>query len=157
MKIKIVIVGKIKKPYLRDGTRDYIKRLSPYAKVELVEVRSEPDQPRESEVQNALKREAHRIFRALAPSEYPVALDIKGEEMSSGALAKWLKNMMVQGQSNIAFIIGGSFGLHAEVLNKAKKRVSLGPLTFPHQVVPFILLEQLYRAFKMIAGEPYHK
>lgn len=159
MRIRIIIVGKVRERYLRDGVAEYLKRLGPYAHVELVELQDEPVPETSSDKQLAAARqvEAERILRTLRDSEYLVALDIRGTGMSSEDLSKWIQERAVSRDSNLAFVIGGTTGLAPEVLSRARLRLSMGPMTFPHQFMPMLVAEQLYRAFRIGRGEPYHR
>lgn len=159
MRIRIIVVGKVRERYLRDGVAEYLKRLGPYAHVELVELQDEPVPETSSDKQLAAARqvEAERILRTLRDSEYLVALDIRGTGMSSEDLSKWIQERAVSRDSNLAFVIGGTTGLAPEVLSRARLRLSMGPMTFPHQFMPMLVAEQLYRAFRIGRGEPYHR
>jgi 23S rRNA (pseudouridine1915-N3)-methyltransferase len=159
VRIRIIIVGKVRERYLRDGVAEYLKRLGPYAHVELVELQDEPVPETSSDKQLAAARqvEAERVLRTLRDNEYVVALDIRGTGMSSEDLSKWIQERAVSGDSNLAFVIGGTTGLAPEVLSRARLRLSMGPMTFPHQFMPMLVAEQLYRAFRIGRGEPYHR
>ncbi|MGI6620081.1 MAG: 23S rRNA (pseudouridine(1915)-N(3))-methyltransferase RlmH [Bacillota bacterium] len=159
MRIRIILVGKIREKYLREGVSEYLKRLRPYAQVELVELRDEPVPETFSEKQLVLVREteAERILRVLRGNEYLVVLDIRGAQMSSEDLSRWIQERALSGDSNLAFVIGSTTGLAPEILSRARLRLSMGPMTFPHQFMPMLLAEQLYRAFKIGRGEPYHR
>jgi 23S rRNA (pseudouridine1915-N3)-methyltransferase len=159
VRIRIIIVGKVRERYLRDGVAEYLKRLGPYAHVELLELQDEPVPETSSDKQLAAARqvEAERILRTLRDSEYLVALDIRGTGMSSEDLSRWIQERAVSGDSNLAFVIGGTTGLAPEVLSRARLRLSMGPMTFPHQFMPMLVAEQLYRAFRIGRGEPYHR
>ncbi len=156
MQIQIVAVGKLKEDYLKRGVDDYLKRLSRQVKVSVQEV-SEEDINTKSGAEVKAK-EALKLQKLLQPGEarYVVALDMRGAELSSEELAQKLESLMVAGKSNISFVIGGALGLDGSVLERADLRLSLSKLTFTHQVARFIILEQLYRSFKIIKGEPYH-
>lgn len=159
MRIKVVMVGKIKEKYLQAGLQEYLKRLGPYAKVEMISLADEPTPDGASPAQEAqIKgREGERILAQLEPGQYVVALDLRGQTLSSEELAAFLEERALRGQSNLAFVIGGSLGLASEVLQRADAKLSLGRMTFLHQMVPLILLEQVYRGYKINRGEPYHK
>jgi 23S rRNA (pseudouridine1915-N3)-methyltransferase len=133
--------------------------LGPYAHVELVELQDEPVPETSSDKQLAAARqvEAERVLRTLRDNEYVVALDIRGTGMSSEDLSKWIQERAVSRDSNLAFVIGGTTGLAPEVLSRARLRLSMGPMTFPHQFMPMLVAEQLYRAFRIGRGEPYHR
>ena len=159
MKLRILCVGKCREKYLRDAISEYVKRLSAFAKVEITEVPDEkiPEHasvPAEEKIKNT---EGERLLRYLERKSYVICLDLKGRELSSEALAEKLRGLRVQGESDYTYIIGGSLGLSQAVLSKADFRLCFSPMTFPHQLMRVILLDQLYRAEKIIAGEPYHK
>jgi 23S rRNA (pseudouridine1915-N3)-methyltransferase len=159
MRIRIILVGKVREKYLRDGVAEYLKRLGPYAHVELVELQDEPVPETSSDKQLAAARqlEAERVLRTLRDNEYVVALDIRGTEMSSEDFSRWIQERALAGDPNLAFVIGGTTGLAPEILARARLRLSMGPMTFPHQFMPMLLAEQLYRAFRIGKGEPYHR
>lgn len=159
VRIKIIMVGKIKEKYLTMGIAEYLKRLSPYAKVEVISLADEPipDGASPAEERQVKAREGERLLKALDPGQYVVALDGRGEQLSSEGLARFLADRALRGDSNLAFVIGGSLGLAPEVLDRADFLLSLGKMTFLHQMVPLILLEQVYRGYKINRGEPYHK
>ena len=150
----MVVIGKIKERYLREGIDDYKTRLSRFAKVEVVELPEEDiGQLPESEVK---EREAAKIRKQLAGSRFTVALDREGEELSSPGLAQKIELLMVGGTSSMAFVIGGPLGLADDILQSADMRLSMSKFTFTHQLARLILLEQVYRSFKIMRGEPYH-
>jgi len=154
LQIKIVAIGKIKEDYLKQGINDYKKRLSRYSKVSIIELPEEDIAVRpEFEVKD---REAQRIRKHISNSQYVIALDRGGTELSSEGFAQKIDSLMTSGQSNIAFVIGGTLGLADPIVRAANLSLSLSKLTFTHQVARFILLEQLYRSFKIIRREPYH-
>ncbi len=157
--VKVVIAGKVRERYLREGAAEYLKRLGPYAKVELLEVQDEPAPERASEKDLARARdiEAERIQRSVGDCDYLVAMDIRGKQMSSEDLSGWLQQRSLAGESSLAFVIGGTTGLSDAMLTRARLRLSMGPMTYPHQFMPMLLLEQLYRAVKIGEGEPYHR
>lgn len=159
MHIKIIAVGKIKETYLAGGIGEYLKRLGPYARVEIVEVPDEkaPENASAAEEEIIRAREAEKIKRHLKPEALTVALAIPGRMLSSEGLADRLAGWALDGKSDIAFVIGGSLGLHSSVLEDADLLLSFGPMTFPHQLMRLMLVEQIYRAFKINRGEPYHK
>lgn len=159
LRIKILLVGKVREKYLQQGQQEYLKRLGPYARVELIQLPDEPIPDRASPAQEeqVREREAERVLRALDPGQYVIALDVQGTAMSSEAFSAFLAERALRGQSSLAFVIGGSTGLAPAVLQRADYRLSLGPMTYLHQMVPLLLLEQLYRGFKIAAGDPYHK
>lgn len=159
MNIKIVAVGKLREKYLADGVKEFLKRLGPYAKTEIIEVADEkaPDNLTPAGIEAVKAKEAERINRYLKPESLKAALAIEGERLSSQDLAALFANCALTGKSDITFIIGGSLGLHSSVLNAADMTISFGPMTFPHQLMRLILAEQIYRVFKINRGEPYHK
>lgn len=159
MYITILAVGKLKEKYLKQGIDDYIRRLGPYAKVAVVEVPDEPapETMSEAEIAAVKRAEGERLLGKLAPDAYTIALAIDGKAMTSEAFAAKLDDLATYGKSKIAFIIGGSNGLSDEVLRRADFKLSFSSFTFPHQLMRLILLEQIYRAFKINRGEPYHK
>ncbi|MEW5705549.1 MAG: 23S rRNA (pseudouridine(1915)-N(3))-methyltransferase RlmH [Actinomycetota bacterium] len=157
MQILVIAIGKIKEDYLKRGIEDYKNRLSKYAKVKIVELAEEDISLGPAHEVKA--REAQKILKRLPKSGlwYVIALDRKGTELDSEQLSKKINSLLVSGRSDIAFIIGGALGLDDSVIQAADFSLSLSRLTFPHQVARFILFEQLYRSFKIIKGEPYHK
>ncbi|MDI6871804.1 MAG: 23S rRNA (pseudouridine(1915)-N(3))-methyltransferase RlmH [Bacillota bacterium] len=161
MQVRIVAVGTLREPHWRAAAREYLKRLQPYARVEVVEVKEEPlpEMGMAAEEAAARRREGERILTALAkpPRAHVIALDVHGQELSSEELAEYLAKLSLEGQSSVAFVIGGASGLAPEVLTAADFRFSLSRLTLPHQLARVVLLEQLYRAFKIIRREPYHR
>lgn len=159
MRIQILAVGKLKERYLRMGVEDYLNRISPYAKVEVTEISEEKAQEplSEAEIQRVTKREGERILRQLSPDTYAMALIIQGVALSSETLANHLNQLATYGKSRIAFIIGGSYGLSEQVRQRADYTLSFSKMTFPHQLMRIILLEQIYRSFKINRGETYHK
>lgn len=158
MNIKIYSVGKIKDFY-KAGVDEYIKRLSTYAKVEIVEVKDESisDKPSDKEIIKAKDLECSRVLRLLKPSEYLIGLDLSKKEMDSLSFAKYLNESLVLHGANISFVIGGSYGLSDELKRRLNDSISLSKLTFPHQLARLVLLEQIYRAFKILNNETYHK
>ena len=159
MKIALITVGKIKEKYLKDAIAEYSKRLSKYCKLEIVEVADEKTPDNASEVVEDMVRakEAERILKYVKDDAYIVTLEIGGKMLSSEELADKIEHLGVQGTSHIIFIIGGSIGLGKEVLAKSNYALSFSRMTFPHQLMRVILLEQIYRSYRIISGEPYHK
>lgn len=159
MKIKIICVGKIKENFYKDAILEYSKRLSRYCILEVVEVEDEktPDKASENECSLIKKKEGQRILSHIKDNEFIVTLEIEGKKLTSPGLAKKLEEITVLGNSTIDFIIGGSLGLSDEIKNKADLKLSFSDMTFPHQLMRVILLEQIYRAFKINNNEPYHK
>ena len=159
MKNTLITVGKIKEKYLRDAVAEYSKRLSRYCKLEVVEVADEktPDNASET-VENAIReKEAERILKYIKEDAYIITLEINGKQLSSEELAEKIEKLGIQGISHIIFIIGGSIGLGKTVLEKSDYALSFSKMTFPHQLMRVILLEQVYRSYRIINGEPYHK
>ena len=151
MKIKIISIGTLKETYLKDMVKEYTKRLSKYTKVEIIEIKEENDtNPKVKEI------EGNKILNYLKPRDYVIALTLNKKEYTSEELAKWLNNKMMK-SSELVFIIGGSLGLSNLVLNRANECLTLSKLTFTHQMSRVILLEQIYRAFKINNHEKYHK
>jgi 23S rRNA (pseudouridine1915-N3)-methyltransferase len=159
MHIRILAVGKTKEKYIELGIKEYAKRLQPYARLEIVTVGEEKlkDNLSTREEEQIRAREGEQLLKGIKPDEYVIVLDIKGKALSSEDLARQLSNLALYGNSAIVFIIGGALGLAPEVINRADITLSLSPLTFTHQMVRLILVEQLYRAFKIMRGEPYHR
>lgn len=159
MNIHIVSVGKIKEKYLKQGITEFEKRLRPYCKLKLDEVPDEqaPEQLSEKELIKVKQKEGERILQKIKPTQYVIALDINGVNWSSEQLAKEIDKLGVLGKSSIAFVIGGSNGLSEEVLQRANQKLSFSKMTFPHQLMKLILMEQVYRGFKILRNEPYHK
>ncbi|MGX6445956.1 23S rRNA (pseudouridine(1915)-N(3))-methyltransferase RlmH [Neobacillus sp. K501] len=159
MNISIVTVGKLKEKYLKQGIEEYLKRLSAYAKVEVIEVADEkaPEVLSELEMVQVKQKEGERILGKISQDTYVIALAIQGKMQSSEELADTLDKLATYGKSKIAFIIGGSLGLSEEVLKRANEHLSFSRMTFPHQLMKLILVEQIYRAFRINRGEPYHK
>ncbi|MBB5174749.1 23S rRNA (pseudouridine(1915)-N(3))-methyltransferase RlmH [Texcoconibacillus texcoconensis] len=159
MNISIVTVGKLKEKYLKQGIAEYEKRLQPYAKVQIVEVADEkaPETLSETEEKQVKDKEGERILGKISADTYVIALAIEGKTYSSEKFAQKLDQLATYGKSKVAFVIGGSLGLSEDVLKRADEQFSFSPLTFPHQLMRLMLLEQVYRAFRINRGEPYHK
>jgi len=159
MKITILSVGKLKEKYLKMGIDEFSKRLSKYCKLEIIEVPDEkaPENMSASEEEQVRNKEGEKILKQIKTEAYVVALAIDGKMHASEEFADWIQNLGVQGKSHIAFIIGGSIGLSQEVYQRANEKISFSKMTFPHQLMRLILLEQVYRGFRIINGEPYHK
>lgn len=159
MSITIISVGKLKEKYLKMGIEEYVKRLNGYTKIDLFEVPDEkaPEQLSEAEMEIVKKKEGDRILSKISPDHYVIALAINGKMRSSEELSKDIENLMTYGHSKITFVIGGSLGLHVEVLNRADDHLSFGKMTLPHQLMKLVLVEQIYRSFRIMKGEPYHK
>jgi len=159
IRITLLTVGKIKEKYYRDAIDEYVKRLSRYCRLEIIEVADEKTPERASETEEELikQKEAERILRNIKDDAYVIALAIEGKKTDSVALARHLERLGAGGESHLAFVIGGSLGLHASVLRRADELLSFSDMTFPHQLMRVILLEQIYRCYRIINGEPYHK
>ena len=159
MRITLITVGKIKEKYLRDAIAEYSKRLSRYCKLEIIEVADEktPDQASEAAEENIRNKEGERILKHIRDDMYVITLEIGGKMLSSEEFADKINSLGVQGKSSIAFVIGGSIGLGQEVLRRSDYALSFSKMTFPHQLMRVILLEQVYRGYRIINGEPYHK
>lgn len=159
MNIKVLAVGKVKEAFYRDAIAEYRKRLSRYCKMEIIEVADEPAPENVSPAQEdaVREKEAGRILKRLRDNSYVIALEIAGKKYDSEKFAKKLETLGLEGKSQLVFIIGGSLGLHISVLERADLKLSFSDMTFPHQLMRVILCEQIYRAFRMINGEPYHK
>ncbi|MTI70325.1 MAG: 23S rRNA (pseudouridine(1915)-N(3))-methyltransferase RlmH [Firmicutes bacterium] len=159
MNITIISVGKIKDKYLKLGLKEFKKRLSSYCKLKVIEVNDEkaPENLSKTEIKMVKDKEGERILKRLKNNTYVIALDIKGKNISSEEFSKKLDELALRGNSDITFIIGGSLGISDKVLSKAKFKLSFSKMTFPHQLMRLILLEQIYRAFRISRGEPYHK
>lgn len=159
MKIKIICVGKLKEKYLIDGVNEYLKRLQGYCNVEIYEVSDEkiPYHPSLADETLVKVKEGRRVLDKVKQDDYMILLDLKGENPDSIEFAKKIEDCMINGKSSLAFVIGGSLGHCEEVYDRANYKVSFSELTFPHQLMRLILVEQIYRAFKIINNEPYHK
>lgn len=159
MKITLITVGKIKEKYLKDAIAEYSKRLSRYCKLEIVEVADEktPDHASEVMEDTIRSKEAERILKYVKEDAFVITLEIGGKQLSSEELAEKIDRLGIQGVSHIIFIIGGSIGLGKEVLAKSNYALSFSKMTFPHQLMRVILLEQVYRSYRIIMKEPYHK
>lgn len=159
MNVHIIAVGKVKEKYLREGIKEYEKRLLPYCKINTTEVMEEeaPAKATAAFKEALLKKEGERILRALKPHSYKIVLAVEGERHTSESMASKMEKLMLMGVSDFTFIIGGSFGLHSEVKKTADLVLSFSDFTFPHQMMRLILLEQIYRCMKIIKKEPYHR
>lgn len=158
MKIKIYCIGKIKEQYLKDGINEYLKRISAYSNVEIVEVIDSKirDNPNASDIEKAKNEEGERVLK-LIKNDYLIGLDLNKKEPTSEEFASFLQCNLVEGGSNVSFVIGGSYGLSDALKNRCNTSISLSKLTFLHQMTRLILLEQIYRAFKILNNETYHK
>ena len=159
MKITLITVGKIKEKYLKDAIAEYSKRLSRYCKLEIIEVADEktPDQASETVEEGIRAKEGERILKHIKDDMYVVTLEISGKMLSSEELAEKINSLGLAGKSSIAFVIGGSIGLGKEVLSRSDYALSFSKMTFPHQLMRVILLEQVYRSYRIISRSPYHK
>lgn len=159
MKITLITVGKIKEKYLKDAIAEYSKRLSRYCKLEIVEVADEktPDNASDT-VEDAIRdKEGERIQKYIKEDAYVITLEIAGKMLTSEEMAEKIEKLGVQGTSHIIFIIGGSIGLGREILKRSDYALSFSKMTFPHQLMRVILLEQIYRSYRIMNHEPYHK
>ena len=158
MKITILAVGKLKEKYLRDGVAEYPKRLAPFAKLEIIEIAEEkmPENFSPAEKEKTLVREGERLLARVPEDSELIVLDVLGKSLSSEELAAHLGEKMLEGTPNLAFVIGGAFGLSPAVRQAAQLRLSFSRMTFTHQMARLLLVEQVYRAFKILRGEKYH-
>jgi 23S rRNA (pseudouridine1915-N3)-methyltransferase len=159
LKISIIAVGKLKEEYWKDAVKEYSKRLSRYCQLTLDDVDEvkSSDNVNEAEKMSILKGEGENILRKIKKDSFLIVLDIKGLKLSSEQLSERINELGIMGKSNITFIIGGSLGLSSEILDMANLRLSFSDMTFPHQMMKVILLEQIYRSFKINSNEMYHK
>ena len=158
MKIKIYCIGKIKEDYLKQGISEYLKRLQPYSQVEIVELIDSKvkDNPNNFDIEKAKNEEGERVLKVLK-NDYLIGLDLNRQEFTSEEFAKFISKKMVDGGASISFVIGGSYGLSDELKKRCNSFVTLSKMTFLHQMTRLILLEQIYRAFKILNNETYHK
>ena len=158
MKIKIYCIGKIKEQYLKDGINEYLKRISAYSNIEIIEVADSKvkDNPNSSDIEKAKNEEGERVLKLLK-NDYLIGLDLNKKEQTSEEFAEFLRGKLVEGGSTISFVIGGSYGLSDALKKRCNTSISLSKLTFLHQMTRLILLEQIYRAFKILNNETYHK
>ena len=159
MNISVVSVGKIKEKYMMAGIAEYSKRLSKYCKLKLIEVPDEkaPENLSEKDMMIVKKKEGERILAKIKENTYVITLEIEGKQMTSEGFAKKIDDLMIEGISDITFVIGGSLGLSDEVMARSDFKLSFSKMTFPHQLMKMVLLEQVYRGWRIIRGEPYHK
>ncbi|OAJ74709.1 23S rRNA (pseudouridine(1915)-N(3))-methyltransferase RlmH [Brevibacillus sp. SKDU10] len=159
MQITIITVGKLKEKYLKEGIAEYVKRLSAYCKLNAVEVNDEkaPEELSATEMEQVKRKEGERILAHIKQDHYVIALAIEGQMWSSEKLSSEMDKLALHGRSQVAFVIGGSLGLADEVLKLADAKLSFSKMTFPHQLMRLVLVEQIYRAFRISRGEPYHK
>ena len=159
MNVTVIAVGKIKEKYYTEAVKEYAKRLSRYCKLNIIEVADEqtPDGAGPALEEQIRQKEGQRILKNLKEDSYVIALAIQGKKLSSEAFAGNLEQLAISGKSHITFLIGGSLGLSGEVLSRANYLLSFSDMTFPHQLMRVILLEQVYRCYRIIHHEPYHK
>lgn len=159
MKYRIISVGKIREKFYREGIQEYMKRLGPYGSFELVDGLEEkvPANPSDKEITRVLDKEGERILNLLGENELLIALDLQGQMLSSEQLADRLQDLNQSGRPRVNFVIGASHGLAPAVKQRADQSISFSKMTFPHQMAVLILSEQIYRGFKILKGEPYHK
>lgn len=159
MQIQIISVGKLKEKYLKGAVSEYVKRLSRFCKTDIIEVAEEkvPESLSAAEEEQVRRKEAERIKNSLSKNTFTVVLDLKGEQPDSLKFSKLISTWMLQGKSSISFIIGGSIGLDRQLVKEADYSLCLSNMTFPHQLARVILLEQIYRCFKIMNNETYHK
>ena len=157
--IRLVACGKVREAWMKDGIAEYAKRIRPYEKLELIEVKDEKAPESNSEAENTAVKQAEgqRILKQIADSEYVILLDLAGKPMDSVQLAQKIDACHTEGKSTITFVIGGSLGVSAELIQRANLRWKLSDNTFPHQLCRIIVLEQIYRSFRILNHEPYHK
>lgn len=158
MKITIISIGKISASFLKDGIDEYTKRIKPYGTLSFIELKEDKvgDKPSDAERQQAIEHEGEKILKYLKPNQYMYLLDLHGKMLSSETLAAQFADLALQGKSDIVFVIGGPFGVSQALREKAHRSLSLSPMTFTHQMVKLLLVEQIYRAFKINRNEPYH-
>ena len=159
MKITILSVGKVKEKFYRDAILEFTKRLSRYCKLEIIEVADEKtiEDASETEIRLVKDKEGERLLKNMKEDAYVVCLCIDGKQLSSEDLSEKIEKLGIQGTSHIVFVIGGSLGLSDDVVKRADYKLSFSPMTFPHQLMRVILLEQIYRSFRIMNNEPYHK
>jgi len=159
MKITILTVGKIKEKYWREAIAEYSKRLSRYCKLKILEVSDEKtvEQASKAMEEAMLEKEGERLLKLVKEDAYVITLEIKGRQLDSEAFGEKIEQLGVKGISHIQFVIGGSIGLSKKVREQSDFALSFSPMTFPHQLMRVVLLEQIYRGFRVVRGEPYHK
>jgi 23S rRNA (pseudouridine1915-N3)-methyltransferase len=156
LKIKIIALGKIKEKYIKSGIEEFLKRLTPYAQVEIIEI-NPIDIKDENIIDKILEQEGERILSKIKPIDYVITLEILGTQVSSEEFASQIKNLTNNGTQEIVFVIGSSYGLGKNISHRANFKMSMSKMTFLHEFARLILIEQIYRAFKIIKGETYHK
>ena len=159
MKIRIIAIGKIKESYLKEGISEYLKRLTPFCDISIIEVNDQPikDNPNDSDIEKAKDIECKNALKHISNNDFVIALDLNKKEMDSIEFSKYLIKKMEQAGSNLTFVIGGSYGLSDEMKSRVNDSISLSKMTFLHQMTRLILLEQIYRAFKIVNHQTYHK
>ena len=159
MKITVLSVGNIKEKYLKDAIAEYSKRIGKYSRIEFIKINDEPidENPSDKEIEIVKNKEAEKLLKVLPLNSYKIALNLKGEMLDSPGLAKKINQVFAYHNSHIVFVIGGSLGLGDELLKKMDYHLCFSKMTFPHQLIQVILLEQVYRAFKINNNETYHK
>lgn len=159
MNITIITVGKLKEKYLKDAIEEYSKRLGRYCKLDIIELADEktPDNASDKEENTIKEKEGQAILNKIKDNMFVIAMDLGGRQLTSMDFAEYIENLGVTGNSNIAFIIGGSLGISKSVLSRANYKLCFSKMTFPHQLFRVMLLEQIYRGFRIMKGEPYHK
>lgn len=159
MAVTVICVGKLREKYFSDAAEEYLKRLRRIMPVSVIELPDEPEpaQPSDKLNEAVMKREGERILQKIGTQDHVIAMCIDGKQYESTELARKMSDLFTQGKSNVTFLIGGSLGLHPDVLRRANERMSMSKMTFPHQLARVMLLEQLFRAAKINAGERYHK
>lgn len=159
MKITIIGPGKLKEKYLKEGIAEFQKRLTVYTKLEIIEVADEkcPENLSAADMEIVKKKEGERIISKISASSYIITLELEGKQLTSGELARKIEDITVRGFSHITFIIGGSLGLHQNIRDKSNFKLCFSKMTFPHQMMKLILIEQVYRGFRILRNEPYHK
>ena len=159
MNITIISVGKLKEKFMRQAVEEYMKRLKAYAKVNIIEVPDEkaPEHLSESQATTVKRKEGERILKHIGQNMYVITLEINGKMLTSEQLSKKLEDLSLYGKSRVAFVIGGSLGISDAVQRRSDMALSFSKMTFPHQLMRIVLLEQIYRAFRIMRGEPYHK
>ena len=159
MNINILTVGKIKEKYIKEGINEFSKRLSRYAKLKIIEIDDEkaPENLSQKDMEKVMEKEGEKIISKIPQNSFIISLEIEGKSISSEMLSKKIEDIMISGNNDITFIIGGSLGLSNEVKMMSNFKLSFSKMTFPHQLMRLILLEQIYRAFRIMKNEPYHK